>query len=60
MCEALQLHGFALEHVEPRFLPYTLKGTRLRWPLLVRAYLALRPLSSALLGRQFLIVAKSR
>jgi len=57
LCEALALRGFRIDHVEPRFLPYTVKGTRLRWKFLVEAYLALRPLSSALFGRQFLIVA---
>ncbi len=57
ICEALRLTGFRLEHVEPRFLPYTVKGTRLRWRWLIRAYLSLRPLSSGLLGKQFLIVA---
>ena len=57
VCEALELHGFTLEHVEPRFLPYTVKGSRLRSTLLVEAYLALRPLSSGLLGKQFFVVA---
>jgi SAM-dependent methyltransferase len=57
VCEALLLHGFALQHVESRFLPYTVKNTRLRWPLLVEGYLAMRPISSALLGKQFLVVA---
>jgi SAM-dependent methyltransferase len=57
ICEALSLHGLRVEHVEPRFLPYTVKGSRLRWPLLVEAYLALRPLSSRLLGKQFLVSA---
>jgi SAM-dependent methyltransferase len=57
LCEALALCGFRIEHVEPRFLPYTVKGSRLRWRWLVEAYLALRPISSRLLGRQFLIVA---
>jgi SAM-dependent methyltransferase len=57
LCEALTLHGFAVDHVEPRFLPYTVKGTRLRWEWLVHAYLLLRPLSSAALGKQFLISA---
>ena len=57
VCEALELHGFTLAHVEPRFLPYTVKGSRLRSTLLVEAYLALRPLSSALLGKQFFVVA---
>jgi len=57
LCEALMLEGFGLEYVEPKFVPYTVKGSRLRWRWLVHAYLALRPLSSRLLGRQFLIVA---
>jgi SAM-dependent methyltransferase len=57
LCEALELHGFALDHVEPRFLPYTVKGTRLHAGFLVEAYLAFRPVSSALLGKQFFIVA---
>ena len=58
VCEALELHAFELEHVEPRFVPYTVKGSRLRWGLLVEIYLALRPLSSALLGKQFLVAAR--
>ena len=57
LCEALMLRGFRIEHAEPRFLPYTVKGSRLRWKGLVEAYLALRPISSRLLGRQFLVVA---
>ncbi len=61
LCEALMLKGFGLEYVEPKFVPYTVKGSRLRWRWLVHAYLALRPLSSRVLGKQFLIVAsKSR
>jgi SAM-dependent methyltransferase len=55
--EALTLHGFAVDHLEARFLPYTVKGSKLHWPFLVEAYLALRPLSSNLLGRQFLLAA---
>lgn len=58
LCEALLLEGFHLEHVEPKFLPYTVKGSRIRWTWAVEAYLALRPLSSGLLGRQFLVVAQ--
>ena len=57
VCEALLLDGFRLEHVEPRFVPYTVKGARLRWRWLIELYLWLRPLSSRLFGRQFLIVA---
>jgi SAM-dependent methyltransferase len=56
--EALEMRGFRVEHVEPKFLPYTVKGNRLRFPWLVEGYLALRPISSAVLGRQFLITAK--
>ena len=57
--EALLLHGFKPDHVEAKFLPYTVKGSKLRWPLLVEAYLALRPLSSGRLGKQFLVSAVS-
>src|SRR5207237_3617814 len=57
VAEALELQGFRLDHVEAQFLPYTIKGTRLRWRIVVEAYLALRPLSSALFGKQFLVVA---
>src|SRR4051812_39354465 len=58
--EALLLHGFTLRAVESRFLPYTVKGAGPRWPWLVHAYLAARPLSSALLGKQFLVMAEKR
>ena len=58
VCEALELHGFELLHVEPRFVPYTVKGARVRLRFLVEAYLALRPLSSMALGKQFLVVAQ--
>lgn len=56
--ELASMTGFELVRVEPRFLPYTVKGRGPRWPALVEAYLALRPLSSAVLGKQFLVVAK--
>ncbi len=56
-CELLRLVGFELRHVEPRFLPYTVRSAFVRSVWLVRIYLALRPVSSALAGRQFLIVA---
>jgi SAM-dependent methyltransferase len=58
LCEGLLAHGFGLSHVEPRFLPYTVKGSGPRWRWLVEAYLATRPLSSALLGKQFLVVGE--
>jgi SAM-dependent methyltransferase len=55
--EALSLHGFSVDHVEAKFLPYTVKNTRLHWKWLVHLYLLLRPVSSAALGKQFLISA---
>jgi dolichol-phosphate mannosyltransferase len=57
ICEVLRLNGFDVDHVERKFLPYTVKGSRLRWPWLVELYLAARPVSSALLGKQFLVSA---
>ena len=54
--EALELEGFELDLVVPRFLPYTMVGGP-RYPLvLVRVYLAL-PLAWRVLGGQFLLVA---
>ncbi len=58
MCELLAMCGFVPERVEPRFLPATVKSRLPRWPALVSVYLALRPLSSFLFGRQFLVVAR--
>jgi SAM-dependent methyltransferase len=58
MCELLAITGFELIRVEPRFLPYTTRSALPQAPWLVALYLSLRPLSSAVLGKQFLIVAK--
>jgi SAM-dependent methyltransferase len=55
--ELLEAVGFEVRHLEPRFLPYTVKSRMPQWGWLVRAYLAMRPVSSRLFGRQFLIVA---
>jgi SAM-dependent methyltransferase len=55
--ELLEVTGFEIRHVEPRFVPYTVKSRLPQWAWLVRVYLALRPLSSAVFGKQFLIVA---
>jgi SAM-dependent methyltransferase len=57
LAELLNIIGFQLRSTDARFLPFTTKFGLVAAPWLVRAYLALRPLSSALLGRQFLIVA---
>jgi SAM-dependent methyltransferase len=57
--ELLRASGFEIHHSEGRFLPYTVVRSRLpTWGWVVRAYLALRPLSSTLFGRQFLVVAE--
>ncbi len=58
LCELLLANGFELEKIEPRFLPATTKLRAPRWPWLVEAYLALRPLSSWVAGKQFLVVAR--
>jgi len=58
VCELLAITGFELLHVEPRFLPYTTRSALPQAPWLVALYLALRPFSSAVLGKQFLIIAK--
>lgn len=58
VCELLAMCGFELVRVEPRFMPYTVKSHLPQWQWLIRAYLALRPLSSAVFGKQFLVVAR--
>lgn len=61
VCELLSASGFEIRHCAPRFLPYTVVQSRLpTWGWVVRAYLALMPLSSVLFGRQFLVVAQKR
>jgi len=60
MAEAMRLAGLLPVQVVPRFLPYTVKGTRApRSALLVRAYLRLRVLWP-LFGRQMFIVAEAK
>jgi dolichol-phosphate mannosyltransferase len=58
LCELLAITGFELVDVQPRFLPYTTRSALPQAPWLVVLYLALRPLTSSLLGKQFLIVAR--
>ena len=57
MIEALEVSGFRIQEVRPRFLPYTTKSRLPRWPVLVKAYLAL-PMAQWMLGKQMLIVAE--
>jgi dolichol-phosphate mannosyltransferase len=58
LCELLAITGFELMHVEPRFLPYTTRSALPQAPWLVALYLAIRPLSSVILGKQFLVIAR--
>jgi ubiquinone/menaquinone biosynthesis C-methylase UbiE len=57
LCEALELCGFAIERVIPRFLPYTSKSRLPQWPWLVRLYLQL-PALWKLVGGQAYVVAR--
>jgi len=57
LCELLQMCGFEIRRVEPRFMPYTVKSRLPQWNWLVRSYLLLRPAASLLVGKQFLVVA---
>ena len=60
VAELLAACGFVISCVEPRFMPYTVKSWLPEWGWLVRAYLALRPVSSALVGKQFLVIARKQ
>jgi SAM-dependent methyltransferase len=58
LVEGLELAGFSTERVIPRFLPYTVRDSRLPVTAsLVRLYLWLRPIWPVL-GRQMLVVAR--
>jgi len=57
LCEALELSGLAPVRVEARFLPYTVRNSRIRprrWML--RLYLKLKP-AWWVLGKQMLVIA---
>jgi SAM-dependent methyltransferase len=55
--EALQLSGFHIESLKPRFLPYTTKSRLPQAAWLLRAYLAFPP-AHWLFGKQMLVVAR--
>lgn len=57
MVEALELKGFRMIEVRPRFLPMTTKSRLPQWSWLVSLYLLLRP-AQLLIGKQMLIVAE--
>jgi SAM-dependent methyltransferase len=59
LVEAARAAGFEVEHLVPRFLPYTTKSRLPQTPALVRAYLRF-PLAWRLLGKQTLLVARAR
>lgn len=56
LSEGLELAGFEVQRVVPRFLPYTVKDSPIRIPsFAIRAYLAL-PIAWPIFGRQMLVV----
>ncbi len=57
MAEAMTHAGFRVVECRARFLPYTTKGRLPQHPMLVRAFLRLRPVQW-LLGAQMLVVAE--
>lgn len=57
LAEGLQLAGFTLERVVPRFLPYSTKSHLPRADWLVASYLRLPP-AWRILGKQFFVVAR--
>lgn len=56
MIEALELTGFAVLEVRPKFLPFTTKSSLPKHPLLVELYLRSQ-LAQWIMGRQMFIVA---
>lgn len=58
VAEALHLEGFEVAHVEPRFLPYTVKSRLPRAAFLVKGYLRTRRVFAPVVGKQFFVVAK--
>lgn len=57
MAEALEVSGFEIERMIPKFLPFTTKSILPQAPWLVSAYLRV-PLVWKFLGAQMLIVAR--
>lgn len=55
--EALEIAGFEVEAVIPKFLPFTMSNGFPYRPFMVRLYLAL-PIFQKLIGKQFLVVAQ--
>lgn len=53
---ALQLSGFEIVQMTPRFLPFSTKSSLPQWPWLIRCYLKM-PFVWRIFGKQFLIVS---
>jgi SAM-dependent methyltransferase len=59
LAEALELTGYEVEKVVPKFLPYTVKDAPFEVPpLLIRLYLKV-PLAWRFLGKQMLVIARN-
>ena len=58
MVEALNLTGFTVDNVLPRFLPYTTKGRIPKHPVLVRLYLHVPPVWKIMGGQMFILAHK--
>jgi SAM-dependent methyltransferase len=57
LTEALTLSGFIINRVEPKFLPYTVRDSRIPVkPWLIRGYLKFKP-AWYVLGKQMLVIA---
>ena len=59
LVEALEVNGFAIQHLVKQFLPYTAKSNLPTHPSLVRAYLKL-PLLWRILGEQTFVIGLKR
>ena len=56
LAEGLQINGYDVEAVIPRFLPFTMAGKQPTADWLIRLYLAL-PIAWQVTGKQFLVIA---
>ena len=57
LVEAAELAGLRKVELVTRFIPYTTKGRLPSWPVLVRGYLAVRPVWR-MMGKQTLLIAE--
>ena len=57
LAEGLAIHGFAIDRVIDRFLPYTTKSSLPSFPWLISLYLKM-PFVWPIFGRQFFVIAR--